>query len=312
MKFTTGCLTAALGLAAMAATSAAHAASFKLSSPDIKNDATIKAEQVFNSFGCTGNNISPELNWSGAPAATKSFAVTIYDPDAPTGSGFWHWLIANIPASTTSLPKNAGDPKADLARRAACRAATTTAPQATAAPARRRAISRIATFSPSSPSTPTSSMSRRRPRARSSASTYTPHLGEGDIHGTLRTLNSSSSTVQSGIRFGPPSRPHFTLSQMACAFTEAFQQVKGFKGAVHERGPAGSGKSASSRVRSEVTAFPRSSHGDASLSEIAISSARNERPSLSPPAIHTKIETDGPKAAFDASPRAASRGISRC
>ena len=115
MKITTGCLTAALSLAAMAATSAAYPASFKLASPDIKNGATIKDEQVFNSFGCTGNNISPELNWSGAPAATKSFAVTIYDPDAPTGSGFWHWLVANIPASTTSLPKNAGDLKADLA-----------------------------------------------------------------------------------------------------------------------------------------------------------------------------------------------------
>ncbi len=115
MKLTTGCLTAALGLAAMAATSAAHAASFKLTSPDVSNGGTIKAEQVFNSFGCTGGNISPELNWSGAPAATKSFAVTIYDPGAPTGSGFWHWVIANIPASANSLPKNAGDPKADLA-----------------------------------------------------------------------------------------------------------------------------------------------------------------------------------------------------
>jgi|HubBroStandDraft_6_1064221.scaffolds.fasta_scaffold215872_3 Raf kinase inhibitor-like YbhB/YbcL family protein len=115
MKLTTGCLAAALSLAAMAATSAAHASGFKLTSPEIKNGATIGAEQVFNSFGCTGNDISPELNWSGAPAATKSFTVTIYDPDAPTGSGFWHWVIANIPASTTSLPKNAGDPKADLA-----------------------------------------------------------------------------------------------------------------------------------------------------------------------------------------------------
>lgn len=115
MKFTTGCLSAGLAVAALTATSTAHAASFKLTSPDIKNGAAIKMEQVFNSFGCTGNNISPELNWSGAPAATKSFAVTIYDPDAPTGSGFWHWLIANIPTSSTSLTKNAGDPKADLA-----------------------------------------------------------------------------------------------------------------------------------------------------------------------------------------------------
>jgi Raf kinase inhibitor-like YbhB/YbcL family protein len=117
MKLTTGCLTATLSLAAMslATASGAYAASFKLTSPDVANRGTIKDEQVFNNFGCTGGNISPELSWSGSPAATKSFAVTVFDPDAPTGSGFWHWLIANIPASTTSLPKNAGDPKADLA-----------------------------------------------------------------------------------------------------------------------------------------------------------------------------------------------------
>jgi hypothetical protein len=117
MKLMSGRLTAVLSLAVLglATCSGAYAASFKLTSPDVSNGGTIKAEQVFNSFGCTGSSISPELNWSGAPAATKSFAVTVYDPDAPTGSGFWHWLIANIPASTASLAKNAGDPKADLA-----------------------------------------------------------------------------------------------------------------------------------------------------------------------------------------------------
>ena len=124
MKITTGCLAVALGLAATATTSSAHAASFKLTSPDIKNGAMINMEQVFNSFGCTGNNISPELNWSGAPAAAKSFALTVYDPDAPTGSGFWHWVIANIPASTTSLPKNAGDPKGPAAPKGAVQSRT--------------------------------------------------------------------------------------------------------------------------------------------------------------------------------------------
>ncbi|MBV9589559.1 MAG: YbhB/YbcL family Raf kinase inhibitor-like protein [Hyphomicrobiales bacterium] len=122
MKLTTGCLTAGLSLAALATT--AHAASFKVTSPDVTNGGTIKAEQVFNNFGCTGNNISPELNWSGAPSAAKSFAVTVYDPDAPTGSGFWHWLIVNVPASVTSLPKNAGDPKADLAPKGSVQART--------------------------------------------------------------------------------------------------------------------------------------------------------------------------------------------
>ena len=62
-------------------------------------------------FGCTGGNLSPQFAWSGAPADTKSFALTCYDPDAPTGSGFWHWVVANIPANVTSLELGAGDPK---------------------------------------------------------------------------------------------------------------------------------------------------------------------------------------------------------
>ena len=93
----------------------AHAAGMSLGSPDFKNKGTLPMEQVYKGFGCTGDNVSPTLKWKGAPKGTKSFAVTVYDPDAPTGSGWWHWVIFNIPADVTSLPKNAGDPSANLA-----------------------------------------------------------------------------------------------------------------------------------------------------------------------------------------------------
>ena len=82
---------------------------FVLRSPDFRANGTLSMEQVFGGFGCTGQNISPALNWSGAPAGTKSFALLVHDPDAPTGgAGWWHWLVLNIPASATGLPKDAG------------------------------------------------------------------------------------------------------------------------------------------------------------------------------------------------------------
>jgi Raf kinase inhibitor-like YbhB/YbcL family protein len=88
---------------------AAHAADFSLSSPSIAPGSTLTNAQVFKGFGCTGDNVSPALNWANAPKDTKSFAVTVYDPDAPTGSGWWHWVVYNIPASANGLTAGAGD-----------------------------------------------------------------------------------------------------------------------------------------------------------------------------------------------------------
>jgi len=82
---------------------------FRVTAPDLEAKGRITAAHVFNGMGCSGQNISPALNWSNAPAGTKSFAVTAYDPDAPTGSGWWHWVMYNIPASVTSLPAGAGN-----------------------------------------------------------------------------------------------------------------------------------------------------------------------------------------------------------
>ena len=105
MRFT---IRQTLAVAALGAASVAQAAGFTLSSPTIKPGSTLTKAQVFNGFGCSGDNISPELKWSGAPAGTKSFAVTVYDPDAPTGSGWWHWVVINIPGDATGLVEGAG------------------------------------------------------------------------------------------------------------------------------------------------------------------------------------------------------------
>lgn len=94
--------------------SSAFAADLKVSSSSIKEGGVITNAQVFNGFGCSGDNVSPDLQWTGAPKDTKFFAVTVYDPDAPTGSGWWHWVIFNIPADVTSLDSKAGNERGTL------------------------------------------------------------------------------------------------------------------------------------------------------------------------------------------------------
>jgi hypothetical protein len=100
---------AAAAALCLAAATGAQAAGFKLESPDIKSGGTIDKKFEANVFGCSGENKSPALKWSGAPKDTKSFAVNVYDPDAPTGSGWRHWYVINIPATVTELKADAGN-----------------------------------------------------------------------------------------------------------------------------------------------------------------------------------------------------------
>lgn len=100
----------------------AYAQTFTLKSEDLSGQ--IQNQQVFNSFGCSGGNKSPQLSWENAPEGTKSFAVTMYDPDAPTGSGWWHWVVFNINPSVNELKQNAGNPNEKLLPKGAIQSVT--------------------------------------------------------------------------------------------------------------------------------------------------------------------------------------------
>ena len=100
-------------ISALAFTLSLNAQTFTLKSNDLSGQATTK--QVFKGFGCEGQNTSPQLFWENPPTGAKSFAVTIFDEDAPTGSGWWHWLIFDIPTNIKELKSGAGNPDLKLA-----------------------------------------------------------------------------------------------------------------------------------------------------------------------------------------------------
>jgi Raf kinase inhibitor-like YbhB/YbcL family protein len=118
MKFRLLAVSAAVALSALSMSAVAdddqgeHRV-FALSSPDLAS-GSFDNKYILNGFGCTGGNVSPELRWKNAPKGTKSFALQVYDPDAPTGSGFWHWAVYNIPPTVTHMAQGAGNSPATL------------------------------------------------------------------------------------------------------------------------------------------------------------------------------------------------------
>lgn len=98
-----------LGVALSFFALASQAQEFRLASSDIQHGEQVKDTYVLDGSGCSGKNISPALSWSGEPSGTKSFAITMFDSDAPTGSGWWHWTLVNIPKNVHLLEADAGN-----------------------------------------------------------------------------------------------------------------------------------------------------------------------------------------------------------
>jgi len=103
-----------LFLAVLLSSLPALAGPFALTSKDLTPAAAMPARHVYRGMGCAGENLSPHLAWTDPPAGTRSFVVTVYDPDAPTGSGWWHWVLYNLPATVRELATGAGSGKAPL------------------------------------------------------------------------------------------------------------------------------------------------------------------------------------------------------
>ncbi len=90
------------------------AMALELQSPDISNQTRMKKQQEYKGFGCDGDNLSPALRWKDVPSGTKSFALTVHDPDAPRDGGWWHWVVFNLPRDTRALEAGAGNPDSGL------------------------------------------------------------------------------------------------------------------------------------------------------------------------------------------------------
>ena len=112
-KFASGTLISVAMLGCAGTASLDKSTSFELFSPDLAG-GSFSNEFILNGFGCSGANISPELRWKNAPEGTKAFAINVLDVDAPTGNGFWHWTVYNIPAASMGLPRGAGNSQASL------------------------------------------------------------------------------------------------------------------------------------------------------------------------------------------------------
>ncbi len=104
-----------LSILSLCISTSVFAGKLTLTSNDIAQDEFMPKTQEFNGFGCSGGDLSPQLKWSDSPEGTKSFAITAYDPDAPTGSGWWHWQLVNIPKNITQIATGAGSIETNLA-----------------------------------------------------------------------------------------------------------------------------------------------------------------------------------------------------